>query len=99
MLILGGIGLLVLAFAILLIVDEAHHAIWGLILAVLYGLAGYFLVPDLLLSLSSFNRLDPLWEVAGVIGLILGLAGGIWGFFWKTVPRFTLDDDRSAAEP
>ena len=85
-LILGWIGLLALTFGILLMMDEANHTIWGSLLAVLYSFASYFLIPDLLFSLSSFNTLNPLWEVAGVLGLILGLVGGIWGFFWKTVP-------------
>ena len=85
-------GVTVLAFAITLFLDEPHYTIWGSAIAVLYGLASYFLVPDLLLSLSSFNKLDPLWEGAGLIGLILGLTGGIWGFFWKDSKRAPICD-------
>ncbi len=84
--ILGAFGVTVLAFAIMLLVDPVHQIIWGAGVELLYGLASYFLVPDLLFSLSSFNTLDPLRSAGAVMGLVLGLAGGALGLLLKT-PR------------
>jgi hypothetical protein len=85
-LVFGGLGMLLLAFSIVLLLDKAHHMIWAAIVSIFYGLTCIFLIPYLLstLAFSTNPILDPFWAEAGATLLLLGLAGGVWSFFWKT---------------
>ncbi len=69
--------------------DRAHVLVLGGILAVLYGLPLYGLVPNQFYQLSSCCP-NPTpassWAlfVAEAVPLVVGLAGGVWGFLGKT---------------
>jgi hypothetical protein len=70
--------------------DRAHVLVLGGILAVLYGLPLYGLVPNQFYQLSSPCCPNPTpassWAlfVAEAVPLVVGLAGGVWGFLGKT---------------
>jgi hypothetical protein len=70
--------------------DRAHALVLGGTLAVLYGLPLYGLVPNQFYQLSSpccGPTPDSSWILfaAEAVPLVVGLAGGLWGFFAKTI--------------
>jgi len=76
--------MILLAFSIILVVDQAHHRLWGAIVAFLYGPASYIMILILLGTTSSSNLLVFSFGLAGLTAQTLGAVGGIWGFFAGT---------------
>jgi len=76
--------MVLLAFSIVLLVDQAHHRLWGAIVAFLYGPASYIMILILLGTTSSSNSLVFSLGLAGLTAQTLGAVGGIWGFFAGT---------------
>jgi len=77
------------ALSLWFLLDRAHALVLGGILAVLYGLPLYGLVPNQFHQLSSTccgPTPDSSWVLfaAESVPLAIGLAGGIWGFFAAT---------------
>ena len=85
-LVFGAWGMLVLAFAIVLFLDPAHHRIWGAIVAFVYAIGyipllflyGFAFSPDLELAIIG---------ILGTAGYVLGFAGGLWGLFSGIIRR------------
>ncbi len=72
--------LLPLTVSILLLFEPRRHKLWGVILIIWWGLASY-------LPLASVVGLvygAVTWYTALALSPLLGLAGGVWGFFWHT---------------
>ncbi len=77
------------AMSLWFLLDRAHALVLGGILAVLYWLPLYGLVPDQFHQLSSARcgqTPDSSWALfaAESVPLAVGLAGGVWGFFATT---------------
>ena len=77
------------AMSLLFFVYRARAVVLGGILAVLYGLPLYGLVPNQFHQLSSpccGPTPDSSWALfaAESVPLVVGLAGGVWGFLAKT---------------
>jgi len=77
------------AMSLWFLLDRAHALVLGGILAVLYGLPLYGLVPGQFHQLSSpccGPTPDSSWVLfaAESVPLAIGLAGGVWGFFATT---------------
>jgi hypothetical protein len=87
----GGAAFLVLlsmVFSIFLLFDPRHHRAWGAVLSVWWGLPSAYLLVALVIGLingpyAATGPQGPTWP--GIVFTpFLGLAGGIWGFFWHT---------------
>jgi hypothetical protein len=87
----GGAAFLVLlsmVFSIFLLFDPRHHRAWGAVLSVWWGLPSAYLLVALVIGLingpyAATGPQGPTWS--GIVFTpFLGLAGGIWGFFWHT---------------
>ena len=86
---LGIIFCVYLAFSIVFIFDRTRRFVWGGIAALLYGLPLYDLVPNQFFHLSSpccpqTSLPDWLWFASESIPLVVGMVGGVWGFFSKS---------------
>lgn len=78
-----GLGaILLLAFSIVLFVDTVHHRVWGAIVSILYGLGSWVIF--LFLNGLTFAGWSSLLSFGGMAAYVLGLAGGVWGFFAGT---------------
>ena len=74
-------GDVLLAFSIVLLVDQTRHRFWGATVAFLYAPASYIII-GFLYSLAASS--DPVAFSIGVGGLTaqtVGVVGGLWGFF------------------
>lgn len=81
----GFAGMVLLGFSIALLLDFAHHRIWGAIVALLYGLGIYSPLFLILLGLAfSSDAVRSILAWSGVTAWALGLVGGLWGFFSGT---------------
>jgi hypothetical protein len=87
----GGAAFLVLlpmVFSIFLLFDPRRHRAWGAVLTVWWGLASAYLLVAIVVSLingtyTATGSQGPFWP--GIFFTpFLGLAGGVWGFFWHT---------------
>lgn len=98
----GGValsaGAVLFAFSFLLLFDIDRHRIWGLLLAASYAIA---LIP---LYYTSIALTNPTWGLsiqfaawAAAIAPIIGLVGGVWGFFWK--PASVVTPETILAKP
>jgi hypothetical protein len=90
-LLVGGAAFLVLlpmVFSIFLLFDPRRHRAWGAVLTVWWGLASAYLLVAIVVGLiiganTATGSQGPFW--AGIVFTpFLGLAGGVWGFFWHT---------------
>jgi hypothetical protein len=77
-------AILLLTFSIVLLVDTEHHRTWGAIVAILYGSGSWIILLFLLSTVLSFAGLSSLLALAGLAAYVIGLAGGVWGFFAGT---------------
>ena len=88
-LVLGAAILVLLptAFSIFLLFNPRRHKTWGAALTVWYGLASAYLLVAVVVGLvngaSTRSQSIP-WYTALLFTPFLGLAGGVWGFFWHT---------------
>jgi len=87
----GGAAFLVLltmVFSIFLLFDARHHKAWGAVLTVWWGLPSAYLLVVLVIDLINGAQTATGAQVPDWTGIVfipfLGLAGGIWGFFWHT---------------
>ena len=90
-LLVGGAAFLVLlpmVFSIFLLFDPRRHRAWGAVLTVWWGLASAYLLVAIVVGLingayTATGSQGPSWP--GIVFTpFLGLAGGVWGFFWHT---------------
>jgi hypothetical protein len=87
----GGAAFIVLlsmVFSIFLLFDPRRHRAWGAVLTAWWGLPSaallYVIVIDLINgAFTATGSLGIGWP-AIVFTPFLGLAGGVWGFFWHT---------------
>ena len=80
---IGLAGLVGFVFSFALLFDEAHHRRWGMLVLVLCGVASYFLIQSLPSALqTAVGPPSPLAYIL-VSAPVLGLAGAVWGIFWK----------------
>ncbi len=87
----GGAAFVVLLsmlFSIFLLFDPRHHRAWGAVLTVWWGLPSAYLLVAIVIDLingafTGTGLQGPCWP--GIVFTpFLGLAGGVWGFFWHT---------------
>jgi hypothetical protein len=88
-LLVGGAAFLVLlpmVFSIFLLFDPRRHRAWGAVLTVWWGLPSAYLLVAIVVDLVNGGftvSQGPSWP--GIVFTpFLGLAGGVWGFFWHT---------------
>lgn len=74
----GGV---LLAFSIILLVDQTRHRIWGATLAFLFGPASYIIIGFLLALASLSDVVASTIGVGGLAAQTLGVVGGLWGLF------------------
>ena len=85
----GGIaflaGLWLTGLAVALLLDTVSHRIWGLLIAISYGVA---FVPLYLVTAGlTGSGWPPVYQFLAwpaIFVPVLGVVGGVWGFFWKT---------------
>ncbi len=87
----GGAAFLVLlsmVFSIFLLFDPRRHRAWGAVLTVWWGLPSAALLVVIVIDLINGAFTATGLQVPDWTGIVftpfLGLAGGIWGFFWHT---------------
>jgi hypothetical protein len=87
----GGAAFLVLlpvVFSIFLLFDPRRHRAWGAVLTVWWGLPSAYLLVALVIGLINEAQTPTGSLGIGWPGIVftpfLGLAGGVWGFFWHT---------------
>lgn len=74
----GGV---LLAFSIVLLVDQTRHRIWGATLVFLYGPASYVIIGFLLALASLSDVVAFTIGVGGLTAQTIGAVGGFWGLF------------------
>lgn len=86
----GGAAFLVLlptVLSTLLLFDPRRHKSWGAVLTVWWGLASILpiasLVDAIVYGPSTWSQSFS-WFTVAYFTPFLGLAGGVWGFFWHT---------------
>ena len=80
-------GFLVVGLSIALLIDRAHHRIWGAVVALLYGLASIWSIV-IFYSVVSGEGIGsfPTWIALGAAAAPpLGLAGAIWSVAWNPI--------------
>src|SRR2546427_6762456 len=87
----GGAAFLVLlsmVFSIFLLFDPRRHRAWGAVLTVWWGLPSAALLVIIVIDLINGAFTTTGLQVPDWTGIVftpfLGLAGGVWGFFWHT---------------
>ena len=87
----GGAAFLVLlsmVFSIFLLFDPRRHRAWGAVLTVWWGLPSAALLVIIVIDLINGAFTATGLQVPDWTGIVftpfLGLAGGVWGFFWHT---------------
>ena len=86
----GGAAFLVLfptIFSIFLLFDKRRHKAWGAVLTVWWGIPSAYLFAVVVVALINAGFAWPQglpWYTAIVFSPFLGLAGGVWGFYWHT---------------
>ena len=88
-------GFLVVGLSIALLIDRAHHRIWGVVVALFYGLASLWSILIfyglVLGEISSF----PIWIALGAAAAPpIGLVGAIWSITWKPIGEERKPDNR-----
>ena len=88
-LLVGGAAFLVLlpmVFSIFLLFDPRRHKAWGAVLTVWWGLPSAYLLVAIIIDLvnGAFTVSQGTYWPGIVFTPFLGLAGGVWGFFWHT---------------
>jgi hypothetical protein len=80
--------LLPMVFSIFLLFDPRRHRAWGAVLTVWWGLPSAYLlvvlVIDLINGAQTATGSQGIGWPAIVFTPFLGLAGGVWGYFWHT---------------
>jgi hypothetical protein len=66
--------------SILLLFEPPRHKLWGLILIIWWGPASFLTVAAVVGLVYGAVT----WYTALALTPLLGLAGGVWGFFWHT---------------
>jgi hypothetical protein len=94
---IGISGLAGAGLSIALLLDEARHRLWGILVLVPYGAASYYYITAInwpvLCCLASIPLPGWFWPLA--YALLLGLAGAIGGIFWK--PRVARPEPRASS--
>jgi hypothetical protein len=82
---IGLSGLVGLGFSLLLLLDEARHRLWGIIVLVSYGVASFYYLIWIYLPVLIRLAFIPLpgWYGPLAGALLLGFMGAIWGIFWE----------------
>jgi len=75
------LGVMLLAFSIIQFVDVDHRRVWGSIVALFCALEGALVLAFFGTSLYSVSRVVQF--LLFFAGPVVGLAGGLWGVFWK----------------
>ncbi len=77
-----------MVFSIFLLFDPRRHRAWGAVLTVWWGLPSAALLVVIVIDLINGAFTATGLQVPDWTGIVftpfLGLAGGIWGFFWHT---------------
>lgn len=81
------LGLILLIFSIVQFVDVDHRRVWGSIVALFSCLEGSLVLAFFGTSLYSISSVVQF--LLFLAGPVLGLAGGLWGVFWKRSWRKT----------
>jgi hypothetical protein len=94
---IGLSGLVGLGLSLALLLDEARHRLWGILVLVPYGVASYYyLVHIFLPSFLHFADIpQPGWLWPLAYAPFLGLAGAIGGILWK--PRYARTESRASS--
>jgi len=87
----GGAAFLVLlpmVFSMFLLFDPRRHKVWGAVLTVWWGLPSAALLYVIVIDFINEAQTPTGLQVRSWPGIVftpfLGLAGGVWGFFWHT---------------
>jgi hypothetical protein len=90
-LLVGGDAFLVLlsmVFSIFLLFDPRRHRAWGAVLTVWWGLPSAYLLVAIVVGLINGAYTATGSQGSSWPGIVftpfLGLAGGVWGYFWHT---------------
>jgi hypothetical protein len=75
------LGIMLLVFSIIQFVDVDHRRVWGSIVALFCALEGALVLAFFGTSLYSVSRVVQF--LLFFAGPVVGLAGGLWGVFWK----------------
>jgi hypothetical protein len=96
-LLIGISGLVGLGLSLALLVDEARHRLWGILVLVPYGAASYYYLVHIFLPvfLHFVEIPQPGWFWPLAYAPFLGLAGAIGGILWK--PRKALTEPRASS--
>jgi hypothetical protein len=83
----GLLGIFIIIFAIIQFLDTADHKALGALVLAGYGLLSIIVTALIILPLLYSPGLQDLPILfAGVVGLVLGWIGGIWGLVWDNPP-------------
>jgi hypothetical protein len=82
---IGLSGLVGLGLSLALLLNEAHHRLWGILVLAPYGTASFYYLTQLyfpvLIRLATIPLPGWFWPLA--VALVLGLTGAIGGILWK----------------
>ena len=76
------LGIMLLVFSIIQFVDVDHRRVWGSIVALFCALEGALVLTFFGTSLYSVSSVVQF--LLFLAGPVVGLAGGLWGVFWKS---------------
>ena len=83
----GLLGIFIIIFAIIQFLDVADHKVLGALVLAGYGFLGMIVMVLIIMPLLYSPALQDLPILfAGVVGLVLGWIGGIWGLVWENPP-------------
>jgi hypothetical protein len=75
------LGVMLLVFSIIQFVDVDHRRVWGSIVALFCALEGALVLAFFGSSLYTVSQ--TVQFLSFFAGPVVGLAGGLWGVFWK----------------
>ncbi len=83
----GLLGIFIIIFAIIQFLDVANHKVLGALVLAGYGFLSMIVMVLIIMPLLYSPALQDLPILfAGVVGLVLGWIGGIWGLVWENPP-------------
>ena len=89
-------GFIVVGLSMALLTDRTHHRIWGVVVAVPYGLASLWSIL-IFYGIVSGEGIGsfPVWiALAAAVAPPLGLVGAVWSVAWKPAGEEKKTDNR-----